>query len=81
MGSANETWFSSYHAYEDHLNWLEDLQVKFSNNSEIVTSGKSFQGNEITGIHFYGRAGKDRNPAVLFHGTVHAREWITSKVC
>lgn len=79
-GSANETWFKSYHAYQEHLQWLQALQAQHPNNSEIVTSGSSLEGNAITGIHFYGSGGKGRRPAVVFHGNVHAREWITSKV-
>lgn len=47
---------------------------------EIVSSGRSLEGNEITGIHLYGSGGKGSKPAVVFHGTVHAREWIASKV-
>ncbi|PHH93354.1 hypothetical protein CDD83_5908 [Cordyceps sp. RAO-2017] len=79
-GSANDTWFKSYHAYDDHLQWLQDLQGQHPKNSEIVTSGQSGEGNAITGIHFYGNEGKGTKPAVVFHGTVHAREWISSKV-
>ena len=45
-----------------------------------MTAGTSIQGNPITGIHIYGSSGKGVKPAVLFHGTVHAREWITTLV-
>lgn len=45
-----------------------------------MTSGKSLQGNAITGIHFWGSAGKGKKPAIVLHGTVHAREWIASMV-
>ncbi|KAF4506597.1 hypothetical protein G6O67_006665 [Ophiocordyceps sinensis] len=79
-GSANDTWFDSYHPYEAHLQWLQALQAKHPNNSDVVSSGFSFEGNAITGIHLYGSGGKGRRPAVVFHGTVHAREWIASKV-
>ncbi|KAJ9136841.1 Zinc carboxypeptidase [Pleurostoma richardsiae] len=79
-GSANATWFNSYHAYSDHLQFLKDLQASYPSNSEIVTSGSSLQGNAITGIHIYGSAGKGLKPAVVFHGTVHAREWISTMV-
>ncbi|KAE9580392.1 Metallocarboxypeptidase A-like protein [Colletotrichum fructicola] len=75
VGSANTTWFNSYHAYADHLQFLKDLVASYPNNAEIVTSGSSLQGNTITGIHIYGSS-KGTKPAVVFHGTVHAREWI-----
>ncbi|KAK1780894.1 hypothetical protein QBC45DRAFT_449649 [Copromyces sp. CBS 386.78] len=79
-GSADQTWFNSYHAYADHLTFLNDLVAAHSNQSEIVTSGTSNNGNTITGIRFWGSAGKGVKPAIVFHGTVHAREWITTMV-
>jgi len=62
------------------LKFLGDLKTAFSNNSEIIKSGTSVQGRNITGIHFWGSAGKDKKPAIIFHSTVHAREWITTLV-
>lgn len=76
----NSTWFTAYHNYADHLSFLRGLQAQYPANSEIVTSGNSLQGNAITGIHIYGSAGKGVKPAIIFHGTVHAREWITTLV-
>ena len=80
-GSANQSWFNSYHAYADHLTFLKDLVAAYPSQSEIVTSGTSNNGNTITGIRFWGSAGKGVKPAIVFHGTVHAREWITTMVC
>lgn len=80
VGAVNSTWFSSYHAYADHIQFLTDLHTQFPNTSEIVTSGNSLNGNPITGIHFWGSGGKGANPAVVLHGTVHAREWIATMV-
>ncbi|KAL9607664.1 MAG: hypothetical protein Q9167_007444 [Letrouitia subvulpina] len=80
IGSANSTWFSSYHPYADHIQFLNDLRASYPSNSEIITIGNSLQGRPITGIHFYGTGQKGIKPAVIFHGTVHAREWITTMV-
>ncbi|KAF3064114.1 hypothetical protein GL218_01793 [Daldinia childiae] len=74
------SWFNAYHAYSDHLTFLKDIQSSFSSNSELITAGKSFEGRDIQGIHLWGSGGKDSKPAVYFHGNVHAREWISSKV-
>ncbi|KAK3934265.1 zinc carboxypeptidase [Diplogelasinospora grovesii] len=79
-GSVNSTWFNSYHSYADHLQFLRDLQAQHPAQSEIVTSGNSLNGNPITGIHFWGSSGKGVKPAIVFHGTVHAREWIATMV-
>ncbi|KAL9048055.1 MAG: hypothetical protein Q9206_006273 [Seirophora lacunosa] len=80
IGSANSTWFNSYHPYADHIQFLNDLRNSYPTNSEIVQIGNSLQGRPITGIHFYGTGSKDTKPAVVLHGTVHAREWITTMV-
>jgi hypothetical protein len=74
----SETWFTAYHPYADHLTFLSDLQAGFSSQSEIFTTGSSVQGRKLTGIHIWGSGGKGSKPAVLIHGTVHAREWITT---
>ncbi|OHE96866.1 zinc carboxypeptidase, partial [Colletotrichum orchidophilum] len=74
----SETWFTAYHSYADHLNFLRDLQSSFPSQSEVVTAGSSFQGRALTGIHIWGSGGKGSKPAVVLHGTVHAREWIST---
>ncbi|KAK3313606.1 hypothetical protein B0H66DRAFT_577562 [Apodospora peruviana] len=73
-------WFNSYHSYADHVTFFSDLQGAFPQNSELITAGTSVQGRSIFGIHLWGSGGKGSKPAVYFHGTVHAREWITAKV-
>ncbi|KAI1393143.1 uncharacterized protein F4822DRAFT_383662 [Hypoxylon trugodes] len=74
------SWFTAYHAYDDHLTFLKDIQSSFSSNSELITAGKTFEDRDIQGIHLWGSGGKDSKPAIYFHGNVHAREWISSKV-
>lgn len=72
------SWFNAYHPYTDHIQFLRDLQSALPSNSEVITSGTSVQGRAITGIHLWGQSGKSSKPAIVFHGNVHAREWITS---
>ncbi|GKT93158.1 zinc carboxypeptidase [Colletotrichum tofieldiae] len=74
----SEAWFTAYHSYADHLTFLRDLQSSFPGQSEILTAGSSFQGRALTGIHIWGSGGKGSKPAVVLHGTVHAREWIST---
>ncbi|KAL8852109.1 MAG: hypothetical protein Q9221_003039 [Calogaya cf. arnoldii] len=80
VGSANASWFNTYHAYSQHVQFLNDLAATYPSNAEVVTIGNSLQGRPITGIHFYGTGLKGQRPAVVLHGTVHAREWITTMV-
>ncbi|KAK3370680.1 zinc carboxypeptidase [Podospora didyma] len=74
------TWFNTYHAYADHVTFFSDLRAAYPNNSELINAGTSVQGRSLFGIHLWGSGGKGSKPAVYFHGSVHAREWITSKV-
>jgi murein tripeptide amidase MpaA len=75
---ANATWFNNYHAYADHLTFLNELQSQFPSNAKVITSDSSLQNRPITGIHLYGSSGGGSRPGIIFHGTVHAREWITT---
>ncbi|CAE6440354.1 unnamed protein product [Rhizoctonia solani] len=65
--------------HED-LAFLNDLASAFPNNAKVVASGNSYEGRVITGINIFGSAGSGTKPAVIFHGTVHAREWISTMV-
>ncbi|KEY67255.1 hypothetical protein S7711_09050 [Stachybotrys chartarum IBT 7711] len=78
--ATDPTWFDSYHDYEDHIAFFEDLHATYPNNTELVSTGTSYEGRDQFGIHFWGSAGPGVNPAVLWHGTVHAREWISAMV-
>ncbi|KAH7127416.1 zinc carboxypeptidase A [Dactylonectria macrodidyma] len=74
------SWFNSYHTYADHRTYWNNLNTAFSSNSEIFVAGKSYEGRDIYGLHFWGKGGKGKKPAIYFHATVHAREWIAAPV-
>lgn len=73
------SWYDSYHPYADHVQYFSDLHEAFPANSELISSGRSYENRSIHGIHLFGDDGPGK-PAVLYHGTVHAREWITAPV-
>ncbi|KAF3016821.1 hypothetical protein E8E14_010595 [Neopestalotiopsis sp. 37M] len=75
----NSAWFDTYHDYADHVDYFARLQATYPNNTEAITSGYSFENRSIYGLHFWGADGPGK-PAVLYHGTVHAREWIAAPV-
>ncbi|KAG6354762.1 hypothetical protein INS49_003843 [Diaporthe citri] len=62
------SWYDTYHPYKDHIQYFEDLQALFPNNSELISSGTSYEGRDLFGIHLWGDAGPGK-PAVLYHGT------------
>ncbi|KAF4448352.1 hypothetical protein F53441_8227 [Fusarium austroafricanum] len=73
----DKSYFKSYHSFEQHTQFLSDLQASFPKNSEVFTAGKSVQNRAIKGIHLWGRSDKGRNPAIIWHANAHAREWIS----
>ncbi|KEY74062.1 hypothetical protein S7711_02652 [Stachybotrys chartarum IBT 7711] len=79
---ANETtlpdpaYFESYHVFEEHLQFLDDLQAAFPHNSQIFVAGESLEGRPIQGIHIWGSCGPGKQ-AIVWQANVHAREWIT----
>ena len=75
----NLTWYNDYHPYEDHITYFQSLQAAIPNNSEWVSTGTSYEGRDLYGIHLWGADGPGKQ-AVLFHATVHAREWIATPV-
>jgi carboxypeptidase A4 len=79
-GLANNAWFNAYHPFADHMTWLSDLVTTFPDNAKIVSSGTSVQGRDIKGVNIFGSSGSGTKPAIVWHGTVHAREWISAMV-
>ncbi|ORY18822.1 hypothetical protein BCR34DRAFT_596037 [Clohesyomyces aquaticus] len=73
------SWFNNYQTYDNHVRYFMDLQAAFPKNSKLISAGKSYEGREIYGLHLWGKDGPGK-PAVIYHGTVHAREWIATPV-
>ncbi|KAF9872714.1 zinc carboxypeptidase [Colletotrichum karsti] len=71
-------WFDSYHSYDDHVQYWKELHAAFPNNSEWLDIGASHEGRNIFGLKLWGGKKAENKPIVLWHGTVHAREWITT---
>ncbi|KAH8825266.1 hypothetical protein DL96DRAFT_1612558 [Flagelloscypha sp. PMI_526] len=78
--AVNATWFNAYHTYAEHVQFFTDLNTQFPNNTKLVSAGTSIEGRSLIGIQIYGSAGPDIKPAIVYHSTVHAREWITTMV-
>lgn len=72
------SYFDSYHSFEDHQQFLEDVAAALPDNAEIFVAGESLEGRPISGIHLWGRDGPGQHEAIVWHGTVHAREWIVA---
>lgn len=76
-------WFDTYHAYEDHLQYWDDLISAFPKNSRKFEIGQSWENRSIYAFQLWGNGGKSKDkekPVILWHATVHAREWISTMV-
>ncbi|KAH6904176.1 putative carboxypeptidase [Coprinopsis sp. MPI-PUGE-AT-0042] len=61
-GLANNAWWNAYHPIADHFTFLDDLVATFPNNAKI-------------GVNIFGSSWLlEPSPAIIWHGTVHARE-------
>jgi carboxypeptidase A4 len=76
----NINWFDAYHSYDDHVRYLEDVHAALPKNSAIVSAGRSSEGRELWTLHIWGESGKSSKPPVIWHGTSHSREWVSTMV-
>ncbi|KAL6709267.1 hypothetical protein ACN47E_001674 [Coniothyrium glycines] len=79
------SWFDTYHAYADHLQYWDDLVQAFPDNSKKFPIGQSYENRTIYAFHLFGdkkeeHADNTDKPVILWHATVHAREWISTMV-
>ncbi|GKU07720.1 carboxypeptidase a4 [Fusarium langsethiae] len=50
LSQPEKAYFKAYHSFEQHTQFLEDLQTSFPKNSEVFSAGKSVEGRDIQGI-------------------------------
>ncbi|KAH6875649.1 carboxypeptidase-like protein A4 precursor [Alternaria rosae] len=79
------SWFDTYHPYADHLQYWDDLVKAFPKNSGKFSIGQSYENRTIWAFHLHGDEKKghgkqEEKPVILWHATVHAREWISTMV-
>jgi hypothetical protein len=78
------SWYDTYHPYADHLQYWDDLVKAFSKNSKKFPIGKSYENRTIWAYNLHGNKTKghgkhgEEKPVILWHATVHAREWIST---
>ena len=71
-------YFSKYRKIDEINDYLASLEKDYPTMASRFSIGKSYKGNEIFGIKFTGNnTNKMSAPQkILFHGGIHAREWI-----
>ncbi|KAH8293119.1 hypothetical protein KR044_005420 [Drosophila immigrans] len=67
--------WTRYNTLAEIETWLDEILAKYSDVTEEIIIGKSYEGRTIRGIKISYKTG---NPGVFIESNIHAREWITS---
>ncbi|KAK0383974.1 hypothetical protein NLU13_8063 [Sarocladium strictum] len=79
-GLPAQSWFSAYRPWAEHRTFFNQIQAALPSSSRIVNVGNSYEGRQIYALKFWGSGTEGSKPVIYFHGTVHAREWISTMV-
>ncbi|KAJ3053216.1 corticosteroid- binding protein [Rhizophlyctis rosea] len=75
--SSSKDYFTSYHKIEEIQHFYDSLQKQYPDLVKPVEVGKTYEGRVIKGIEIDATNGTKANVRdVVFHGGIHAREWI-----
>ncbi len=68
---------NQYISYSESLSFLNDMQKKYPKLIEVVKIGTTFEGRDIVLVKISKDVeNADSKPALLYTGSIHAREWI-----
>ncbi len=72
---------NQYQSYQESLDFLDTMQKKYPNLIEVIKIGTTYEERDIVLVKISQDVAKaDEKPAMLFTGTVHAREWIGNEL-
>lgn len=78
QGNQQDGWYGSYHTLAEIEDYVQGLADAYPALAETFVLGNSLEGRPIRGIRIVGAGGSGGKPDVVFHGGIHAREWITT---
>ncbi|KAL1924418.1 uncharacterized protein VTP21DRAFT_7453 [Calcarisporiella thermophila] len=70
----NIDFFKDYHTYDELSSFVRKLNKDHPNITELVSAGKTYEGRDMFGLRIKGKNAKKK---FVFHGGIHAREWIS----
>jgi len=70
-----EKFFTSYRRLGEMETWVNQRVSQYPTLCSSFSIGRSFQGRNIFGLKIQGN--NNAKPALLYHGGIHAREWIS----
>jgi hypothetical protein len=72
--------FSQYQTIENLNLYLDHLNHAYPTQTTLFDIGQTFEGNPIRGIKIHSGANTTGSKEMVFHGGIHAREWISAAV-
>jgi len=68
---------NQYISYQESLEFLKDMEKSYPNLLEVVKIGTTYEGRDIVLVKISKDVeDADSKPAMLYTGSIHAREWI-----
>lgn len=72
---SSEDFFDKFRTVAEINTWLQNKATTNPQFVQLVSAGKSFEKRDIFGIKIHNKSTRAKG-SVLFHGAIHAREWI-----
>ncbi|HHE05749.1 MAG TPA: hypothetical protein ENK90_01350, partial [Epsilonproteobacteria bacterium] len=68
---------NQYMSYDESLNFLYEMEKTYPNLIKIIKIGTTYEGRDIVLAKISKNVETaDEKPAMLFTGSIHAREWV-----
>ena len=68
---------NQYKSYKESVEFLNSMQLKYPNLLRVINIGTTYEGRDIVLVKISKDVeSADSKPAMLYTGTIHAREWI-----
>ncbi len=72
---------NQYQSYEESLEFLRDMQRAYPNLIEVIKIGTTYEKRDIVLVKISQNVVEaDKKPALLYTGSIHAREWIGNEL-
>ena len=72
---------NQYQSYQESLDFLYAIEKQFPNLIDVIKIGTTFEGRDIVLVKISQNVEKaDEKPAMLYTGSIHAREWIGNEL-
>lgn len=72
---------NQYMSYDESINFLDTMEKKYPNLIKVISIGSTYEGRDIVLVKISKNVETaDEKPAMLYTGSIHAREWIGNEL-